>query len=159
MRQALAQAGAQGLDTNALIPPSLGSLLEAKETAKRQRGESLLRNAVLRYARQVHAGRLTPADFDEEWDLRPQPYDPRPGLETALAQDTVAQWLADLPPKHAGYQALVKQLAAYRELAGKGGWKKISAGAKLAAGTKDSRVVALRERLTLEDPSVGAERR
>ncbi len=154
MRQALAQAGAQGLDTNALIPPSLGSLLEAKETAKRQRGESLLRNAVLRYARQVHAGRLTPTDFDEEWDLRPQPYDPRPGLETALVQDTVAQWLADLPPKHAGYQALVKQLAAYRELAARGGWKKISAGPKLAAGTKDSRVVALRERLTLEDPSV-----
>ncbi|HTI68225.1 MAG TPA: L,D-transpeptidase family protein [Caulobacteraceae bacterium] len=154
MRETLAGASAQGLDPKALIPPGLDRLLDAKDSGQRLRGERLLKSAVLRYARQVHAGRLAASDFDEEWDLRPQPFDPRPGLEAALAQDTVAQWLADLPPKQAGYQALVKQLAAYRALADNGGWKPIPGGRKLTAGEQDARVVALRQRLALEDASV-----
>lgn len=156
MRQTLGQAAAHGLNPDAVVPRGLDLLLDAKDAARRQRGESILKGAVLRYAQQVHSGRVAIADFDEEWDLRPAPYDPRPGLEAALAQDTVAQWLATLPPQHAGYQALVKALADYRTIAGAGGWKKIPTGPKLVAGMKDSRVAALRERLALEDPTVMA---
>lgn len=156
MRQTLGQAALQGLDPNTLVPPGLDSLLGSKEASERLKGDALLKKAVLRYAQQVHVGRLGASDFDEEWDLRPQPYDPRPGLEAALAQDSLGQWLADLPPKHAGYQALVKALADYRKIADGGGWKKIAQGSKIEPEMKDSRVAALRERLAVEDPSVTA---
>lgn len=156
MRQTLDQADAQGLDSKALVPPGLDALLGAQDAQKRRRGEALLKGAILRYAEQVRSGRLGPEDFDDEWALRPAPFDPRPGLETALAQDGLAQWLASLPPSHPGYQALVKQLADYRGIAGKGGWMKIAAGPKLEPGMQDPRVPALRARLAMEDPSAPA---
>jgi murein L,D-transpeptidase YcbB/YkuD len=156
MRQALDQADAQGLDAKALVPPGLDDLLNSKEADKRRRGEALLKTAVLRYARQVHSGRLAAGDFDQEWDIRPAAFDPKPGLEDALAQDKVAAWLASLPPRHAGYQLLVKQLAAYRDIAAKGGWDKIPSGPKIAPGGTDHRVPALRARLLKEDPSTPA---
>lgn len=157
MRQALDGAQAQGLDP--LTPPGLDDLLNAQDPERRRRGEAQLKAAVLRYARQVHSGRLAPSDFDDEWALRPAAFDPRPGLEAALAApggDAVAQWLASLPPKQAGYQALVKQLAVYRDIAAKGGWDKIASGPKLTPGAADPRVGALRARLALEDPSAPA---
>ena len=153
MRQALADADAQGLEAKALIPPGLDDLLGSGDPDKRRRGETLLKSAVLRYAHDVHSGRLSPSEFDEEWDIRPAVFDPRLGLDAALAQDGVAAWLASLPPKTAGYPQLVKQLSAYRDIAAKGGWDKIAAGAKLKPGMPDSRVAALRMRLALEDPT------
>jgi murein L,D-transpeptidase YcbB/YkuD len=156
MRQALDQAGAQGLDAKALVPPGLDKLLAASDPATRQKGEALLKTAVLRYARQVHSGRLASGDFDDEWAIRPAAFDPKPGLDDALTQGKLAQWLASLPPQHAGYQALVKQLAAYRGLAAKGGWGRIPGGPKVTPGMSDKRIPALRTRLALEDPSVPA---
>ena len=156
LRQALDQADAQGLDAKTLIPPGLDDLLNAKEADRRARGEALLKSAVLRYARQVHSGRLAAADFDDEWDIRPAAFDPKPGLEAALAGDGVAQWLASLPPKHAGYQAAVKQLAVYRDIVAKGGWGKIASGRKIEPGMSDPRLAALRGRLAVEDASVPA---
>jgi murein L,D-transpeptidase YcbB/YkuD len=154
MRQALAQADAQGLDSKTLVPAGLDGLLDAKDADSRRRGEAMLKGAVLRYARQVHSGRLAASDFDDEWDIRPAAFDPQPGLEAALAQDGVGPWLASLPPKQAGYQALVKQLAVYRDIAAKGGWGKIASGPKLVPGMTDPRVPALRTRLAMEDSSV-----
>jgi murein L,D-transpeptidase YcbB/YkuD len=156
MRQALDQADAQGLDSKTLIPPGMDDLLASADPDKRRRGETVLKSAVLRYARQVHVGRLAPGDFDDEWDIRPAAFDPRPGLETALAQDGVAAWLASLPPSTAGYPQLVKQLAVYRQIAAKGGWEKIKPGAKLVLGMEDPRVAPLRVRLALEDPTAPA---
>ena len=156
MRQALDQADAQGLDGKALIPPGLDDLLASSDPDKRRRGETALKSAVLRYARQVHSGRLASGDFDEEWDIRPAAFDPRPGLEMALSQDGVAAWLASLPPRTAGYPQLVKQLAVYRQIAAKGGWETIKAGPKLKPGMPDPRVAALRTRLAVEDPTAPA---
>ena len=156
MRQALDQADAQGLDSKSLIPPGMDALLASGDPDKRRRGETVLKSAVLRYAHDVHSGRLASGDFDDEWDIRPAAFDPRPGLEMALAQDGVAAWLASLPPRSAGYPQLVKQLAAYRQIAAKGGWDKIKAGPKLMPGMPDPRVAALRTRLALEDPTAPA---
>ena len=156
LRQALDQAGAQGLDPGSLTPPGLDALLGSDDPDKRRRGEAALQGAVLRYARQVHRGRLDASDFDDEWALRPPPFDPAPGLAAALAQDGVAAWLAGLPPQQAGYTLAVQQLAAYRDIAAKGGWDRIPAGRMLEAGDKDRRVAALRSRLAVEDPSAPA---
>ena len=156
LRQALADADAHGLETKDLIPAGLDDLLNAKEPEKRKRGEALLKSAALRYARQVHSGRLAVAEFDDEWGLRPAAFDPKPGLENALAQNGVAAWLASLPPRHGGYQAALKQLAVYRDIAAKGGWAKMATGPKLKPGDADKRAAALRARLVLEDSSAPA---
>jgi murein L,D-transpeptidase YcbB/YkuD len=153
LRQALDQADAQGLDAKRLIPPGLDALLQSQDPDKRRRGEAALKAAVLRYARQVRSGRLESADFDDEWAIRPAAFDPKPGLEAALAENGVAAWLASLPPQQPGYQQAVRQLAVYRDIAAQGGWGKVSAGGKLDVAAAGERVSALRARLAAEDPS------
>ena len=59
-----------------------------------------------------------------------------------------------VPPPYAGYQLLVRQLAVYRDIAAKGGWKPLPAGKAIRPGVSDRRVPALRARLQVEDASV-----
>jgi murein L,D-transpeptidase YcbB/YkuD len=153
MRQVLEHADAQGLDPQTLIPPGLDALLGSGDPIQQRRGEAALKGAVLRYARQVHGGRLAASDFEDEWALRPVRFDPAPGLEAALAQNGLAAWLAGLPPQDPRYRLAVQQLAAYRDIAAKGGWRPLPAGKTLEPGAADKRVAALRTRLAVEDPS------
>jgi murein L,D-transpeptidase YcbB/YkuD len=152
MRQALDQAAAQGLDAKALTAPGMDALLQSQDPDKRRRGEAVLKAAVARYARQVHSGRLDTSDFDDEWDLRPTPFDPKTGLEAALAQNGLAAWLASLPPPQPGYHQALKQLAFYHDVAAKGGWVRMAPGPKLEPGAEGGRIAALRARLAAEDP-------
>lgn len=154
LRQALDQAAAQGFADKQFVPPNLDALLS--DPAQHAKGDLLLKSAVLRYAKAVRSGRLGNADFDDEWGLRPAAFDPRPGLEQAIAHNAVPQWLASLPPPYAGYQLLVKQLAVYRGIAANGGWKSLPAGKAIKPGVSDKRIPALRARLNVEDPSVPA---
>ncbi len=153
LRQALDQAPAQGLGDKSLAPPQLDGLLKSADPAARQRGETLLKVVALRYAAAVHRGRLAASEFDDEWGLRPAAYDPAPGFQAAVSQDRLGDWLASLPPAYAGYQQLVKALAAYRGIDGRGGWKAVPAGDTLNPGDEDPRVPALRDRLMAEDPN------
>jgi murein L,D-transpeptidase YcbB/YkuD len=112
--------------------------------------------ALLRYAREVHVGRLAPGDFLHEWGVRPPFYDPRPDFITAVTTDRLGEWLDSLPPQYAGYNALRRGLAAYRTIAAKGGWRPIPAGPVFGLGEKGPRAAALRARLAAEDPAVDA---
>ncbi len=120
-------------------------------------GQQKLIAAVLRYAKAVHAGRLTEAGFLEDWGLRPAPYDPAPDFNQALIQDKLGPWLDSLPPPYTGYQSLTQGLTAYRAIAAKGGWKPISRGPALKLGSTDPRVTELRARLAAEDATVAAD--
>lgn len=151
LRQALAQAPAQGFADKAFTPPGLDALLQSPDPAARQRGEAMLKGAILKYASAVHRGRLKDSEFDDEWGLRPAPYNPEPDLAGALAQNTLAPWLASLPPRFAGYRQLVKALADYRAIAAKGGWQTLPDGPVVKPGGSDSRIPALRVRLAAED--------
>jgi murein L,D-transpeptidase YcbB/YkuD len=113
--------------------------------------------ALLRYAREVHAGRLAPADFLREWGVRPASYDPRPDLAAALTTDRPGPWLDSLPPPYSGYGALRRGLATYRAIAARGGWKPTPAGPAFSLGEKGARAAALRARLAVEDPAVDAD--
>lgn len=130
-------------------------LIAEQEAGPAPQGEALVR-AALDYARAVHAGRLDTADFQEDWGLRPAPYDPLPAFADAVARDRIAQWFASLPPPYAGYDGLQKGLVAYRAIAAKGGWQAVPAGPDLVVGAKGARVAALRARLAVEDPEVAA---
>ena len=110
--------------------------------------------AALDHARAVHAGRLAPADFQKDWGIRPQPFDPRPGFADAVRRDRLAAWFASLPPPWAGYDALAKALARYQQVAQDGGWPTVAASAELKYGARGPAVAALRRRLALEDEGV-----
>jgi murein L,D-transpeptidase YcbB/YkuD len=134
---------AQGLR---LAPPAFAAAPE---------GEALVR-AALDHARAVHAGRLAAADFDHDWGLRPPAFDPLPGFAEAVRRDRLAAWIAALPPPYAGYDGLVQGLARYRVLAAAGGWPVLEPGPDMALGASGPRVLALRQRLALEDKDLVA---
>jgi murein L,D-transpeptidase YcbB/YkuD len=116
-------------------------------------GDALVR-AALDHARAVHAGRLAPADFQRDWGVRPQPYDPLPGFADAVRRDRLPAWVAALPPAWTGYDALAKALARYQGIAQAGGWPALAASAGLTYGARGPAVAALRRRLALEDEGV-----
>jgi murein L,D-transpeptidase YcbB/YkuD len=118
--------------------------------------QAALADGLVRYAHDVHIGRMDPGEFPDLWTVRPAPYDPAPELVKALSENRLQQWLDSLPPRYSGYWALKRGLARYREIAAAGGWKAISDGPKMTLGSKDARVAALRARLAAEDPALPA---
>jgi murein L,D-transpeptidase YcbB/YkuD len=102
----------------------------------------------------VRVGRLDPADFQRDWAIRPQTYDPLPAFADAVKRDRLAAWVASLPPPYAGYDTLVAGLARYRMIATAGGWSPLAADPALKPGGTGGQVAALRKRLALEDPEV-----
>lgn len=126
---------------------------DAERPAIPQNNEALVR-AALDFARAVHSGRLDTSDFQQDWGLRPAPYDPLPGFADAVKRDRIAAWIRALPPPYAGYDTLQKGLARYRTLEMAGGWSSIPAGPDLTLGATGARVTALRKRLAVEDDTV-----
>ncbi|WP_332803652.1 L,D-transpeptidase family protein [Sphingomonas sp. RT2P30] len=122
-------------------------------TARTLEGDSLVR-AALDHSRAVHAGRLATADFDHNWGLRPLSFDPLPGFADAVRRDRLAAWIAALPPPYAGYDGLVVGLDRYRGIVAAGGWTTLDAGPDMALGASGPRVLALRQRLAVEDKDV-----
>lgn len=121
--------------------------------APRLDNDGLVR-AALDHARAVHSGRLAAADFQADWAMRPTPYDPLPVFSRAVERDTLATWIASLPPPYAGYDTLVAGLARYRAIGAAGGWVALTTGPDLTTGATGPRVAALRTRLALEDPAL-----
>ena len=152
LRRTLAGAETEGFGHEAFTPTGLDALLQSKNAAARHQGEVLLVSAILRYAHAVHSGRLAPSAFEDEWGLRPAPFDPAPDFVAAVGADRLGAWLDGLPPPYSGYQSLKTALAAYRQIAADGGWVAIPAGPDLKLGMIDPRVADLRGRLAAEDP-------
>lgn len=120
-----------------------GLMARSKATASLT-GEALV-NAVLDRAKALSTGRVDTADFLEIWALRPERFDPRPGLAKAVAEDRLAQWANALTPPYAGYDGLRKGLATYEAIRDKGGWPVLTA---------TSTPMVVRARIALEDKSV-----
>ena len=154
----LSQAPTHGFETGAFSPNAAVALLGARDGATRQAGQAALIAQTLRYAKAVHTGRLAPADFLNEWGLRPAAYDPGADFVQAATQDRLGAWLDSLPPPYTGYQTLRKGLVTYRDIAAKGGWRPIADGAPLKLGmTGDPRIKALEARLAVEDATVAVD--
>lgn len=145
--KALRAADLHGLQPKAYLPAGLAE--GAPLTAAQQ---SDLVEGLVRYAHDVRIGRMEPDEFPDLWRLRPAAYDPRPDLAKALEEGRLQAWLDGQPPRYAGYVALKRNLAKYREIAAQGGWKAIPAGEPLQLGDRGARVAALRARLAVEDP-------
>ena len=107
-------------------------------------GEALVR-AVLDRAKALSTGRVDTADFLEVWALRPAPFDPRPSLARAVAEDRLAQWANSLTPPYAGYDGLRKGLVRYEAIRDRGGWPTLTA---------QSAPDVVRARIAIEDSAV-----
>jgi murein L,D-transpeptidase YcbB/YkuD len=130
-----------------------GLALVAPPARTAEARDALVRDA-LDHARAVHAGRLAESDFQRDWGLRPPAFDPLPGFAEAVKRDRIAAWFAALPPPYAGYDGLKLGLDRYRGIAAAGGWPMLAAGPDLGFGATGARVIALRQRLAVEDKDV-----
>ncbi|PBN43421.1 murein L,D-transpeptidase [Sphingobium sp. D43FB] len=107
-------------------------------------GEALVR-ALLDRAKALSTGRVDTADFLEVWALRPAPFDPRPSLARAVAEDRLAQWASSLTPPYAGYEGLRQGLVRYEAIRDQGGWPTLTA---------QSAPDVVRARIAIEDSAV-----
>lgn len=122
-----------------------------------RRFDSVLTAAFLRYGRDVSGGRVKPAAVDSQWQSTPPAVDLVRLLEAAVNSDGVARALHVIPPRQPGYLVLRRALAAYRAIAGNGGWPALADGPSLMAGVRAARVAVVRARLAMEGYAVGAD--
>ena len=121
-------------------------LMARRRASGKLTGDALV-TALLDRAKALSTGRVDTADFLDIWALRPAPFDPRPGLAKAVAEDRLAQWAGGLTPPWAGYETLRKGLAKYEAIRDQGGWPTLTA---------TSPADKVRQRIALEDPAVSA---
>lgn len=152
LRDTLAAAPDQGFAEGVFMPAGLDGLLLSTDPARRAQGQALLAAQTIRYAAALHRGRLTSGNFDNEWGMRPAPFDAKAAFDQALMQDRLQAWLDELPPPYLGYQQLIAGLKTYREIVARGGWQTIPAGPAMKLGVDDPRTPLLKARLAAEDP-------
>ncbi|WP_421784990.1 L,D-transpeptidase family protein [Hyphobacterium sp.] len=125
--------------------------LEALEAADPQVGDreidELATDAYLTLAAHLLAGRLDPVSIEPNWTAARRGRDLSAYLQSALAQNGIADSLEALAPRQPGYQALRDALAQYRTIAAEGGWPTIDDGDLIRPGDSGPRIAQLRARL------------
>jgi len=121
--------------------------------------ELLLSDALLRLIHHLRYGKVDPQALDRKAHQADGPYstDLVRDLAQALAARDLAAEVHALTPKPSFYTRLKDGLAQYRAIAAAGGWPKVSPGRKLEPGTRDARVLQVRERLRATGELSGAD--
>jgi murein L,D-transpeptidase YcbB/YkuD len=146
--QTLSRGAEQGLDVSHYHLDALSR----RDPASADAYDLLMTDAVLRYARELRTGRVTPAAAYGDVALPAQVFDPASALEAALSAGTLTRFFADLAPPHPEYARLVGALAAYRKIAAEGDWAPLPEPPKaLKKNDPDPRLSLLPERLARED--------
>ena len=114
------------------------------------------RAGAIAYGRAQHGGRVGAGGMPVDWAIRPAPHDSAAAFGAAQAAGRELAWVQEQAPSDPRYHALVRGLARYRALAALGGWSPLAPGPSLRLGAAGANVVALRQRLALEDPRVEA---
>jgi murein L,D-transpeptidase YcbB/YkuD len=117
------------------------------ETASPARREVALTEAGLKYSSWLANGAIDPHAIWKVYTLPKNRVDVVAGLLKALAQNSVRDWLAALPPQDAEYLALGKAYLEARELAAKERPIRIQMGRSIRQGERDSRVPAIEDSL------------
>jgi murein L,D-transpeptidase YcbB/YkuD len=130
LREAIAQAPAHGLK------PDL--FLKGGET-----GEALVQ-AGLKYASALANGYSDPTKLHEVYTIPRANTDVRAGLQQAIQNGNVAEWLNSLPPQTQEYKALSQAFARYAKLAGDGAKQPpIPSDKPIKPGARDPRIPAI----------------
>jgi len=117
----------------------------------------LLTDAFLVYGAHLLGGRVNPETLNPEWVANGRTADIAVVLEAGLASRDIPGAIETLVPSQYGYRRLREALAKDREVAAAGGWPAIPDGVTLQLGDSGAPVVALRQRLRLEDDLGGGE--
>ena len=108
--------------------------------------ELLLSNSFLKYAHDVHYGRIRIEQINLDLPSE-RPENLNELLITSTGNGQIEQTLKGLFPKHPMYEKLKVSLKEYRDIEAKGGWQSVPYGDKFEKGARGNGVVALRERL------------
>ena len=133
------------LDPDFQVPPS------AAEPDTLAGLETRFSDAALKYAHDLHSGRLDPRRVSSSITERPPSFDAADTLKALATADDPAKVLAGLEPQHREYKALKSLLADY--INGKVEQAEaIPDGKMLRPGMEDPRLPVLRKRLKLPEP-------
>lgn len=128
--------------------------------ADRARSEMLTTAAVLSYCRVLAEGRVRPETVEDLWEMRKNRVDLPVGLNAALANDQLLDWVEGLAPTDIGYANLSAGYVRYRRMIrDDGGWPIFPTGANIEPGDSDARIPVLIDRLVAEgdlDAAAGA---
>ena len=105
-------------------------------------GETLVQ-AALRYASALADGYSDPTKLHEVYTIPHPKTDVRAGLQQALQQGKVAEWLNSLPPQTDEYKALSQAFVRYAKLAGQANQQPIPDDKPIKPGARDPRMPAI----------------
>ncbi len=100
----------------------------------------------LKFARDLHAGRTTPAVSEPDIIIKRKTIDPQEWL-SRVQNEGVSETVKALRPSHPQYAQLRQMLTGYKNLARLGGWPAISKGPTLKPGMTDPRIGEMRANL------------
>ena len=155
---ALAGVHEHGLRGDAYPLDELANALRPIDKNRRPSAEQLAEADVMLTATYVAlgedllTGQVDPKAVEPDWRIDPQATDVDSLLALMLRGEPLARSIELMRPRDAGYDALRDELRRYRELAGRGGWRKVPEGETLRPGdtTSAARLDALRDRLAAE---------
>jgi murein L,D-transpeptidase YcbB/YkuD len=147
------QAEIDGLDPARYTTPvvQLGQSQPATLAAVAE-ADVLLSHAIVTYARHAHSGQLDPAEVSQNFEYKPHLLDPLAVLATLATSDDPAAVFASYSPKQPEFIALHDKLAEVRNTPVETPIL-VPEGQTLKIGVTDPRVVILRRRLTIADPT------
>jgi len=156
LARVLADAHTHGLDAAEYHVTSIALRSGSSTPDQLAERDLLLTNGLLRYARDVHRGRIAPRHRTEDADLDVRQLDPAGVVEMASGADDVQAFLDELPPHNPRYLQLRELLVRYRRLAAEGGWPMLPDGPKLTPGGADPSIPVLRRQLVATGDLVSA---
>ncbi|MFL6782751.1 MAG: peptidoglycan-binding protein, partial [Sphingomicrobium sp.] len=129
IREAIAQAPAHGLKPELFLKGG-------------ENGEALVQ-AALKYASALANGYSDPNKLFEVYTIPRAKTDVRAGLQQALQNHNVGEWLDSLAPQTDEYKALSQAFIHYAQQAGQPGQQRIAADRPIKPGARDERIPAI----------------
>jgi L,D-transpeptidase YcbB len=152
---AIRGVGADGLDPADYHMKAIEDLIQQRKegTSAEVEGDLdvLLTDAVAGMVDHMKYGRVRPASVNPAWNMDPR--DGAPPLEETLkkvqSSSDIGEAIEHSRPDHFIYKGLVKELAQMKNVVTMGGWPTVPAGPTIKPGGIDSRIQAVRKRLSV----------
>ncbi len=125
-------------------------LATATDTDSKTKLELLVTDTLLRLAHDLHGDSYDLSELYVGWNFHRAPVDIPVGLEAAVANNTLSDYINNLAPKNPAYTQLAQALQKYRTIETSGIWSKIDLGPTLLPKDHGPRVAQLRARLAAE---------
>ena len=150
VRDVLAAADAEGLDSAAYLPPALGAFdaaPPASDATAMARLDIELSALATRYAREASGGRFEPERLSRYHDVKPPRVEAAAAMKVLGFSPFAADYLKQLHPALPAYALLKAELASLRSAGQSLPPDPIADGPIVTTGKSDPRIPAIRQRL------------